>query len=276
MEMSSFWKARRPSELGRLWRALWPGVVLGFALGAGCAAPPPATLQIAAAADLRYALEEIVAAFEAARPGARVSVSFGSSGNFFAQLVNGAPFDLFLSADVAYARQLAERGLTLPGSQFSYADGRVVVWAQAGSPLPLDAAGIRIVSEPAVRRIAIANPQHAPYGRAAEAAMQAAGVLETARAKLVLGENISQTLQFVQSGAADVGIVALSLALAPTVRAQGKYWLIPAEMHARIEQGGVVMKRAAHPETALAFRDFMLDQAGRAVLRNYGFAVPGE
>lgn len=234
----------------------------------------PAALAIAAASDLRYALDEVVAAFRAAHAEIGVSVSYGSSGNFFAQLVNGAPFDLFLSADVDYPRRLAEQGLTLPDTEFTYGHGRIAVWVASRSPIDIAARGLDAVLDERIAHVAIANPEHAPYGRAAEEALRRAGHLERVKPKLVLGENISQTLQFVQSGAADVGVVALSLALAPPVAAAGRYALVPADAHAPLEQGGVIMRAAARPDAARSFRAFMTGTEGRAILARYGFAVP--
>jgi molybdate transport system substrate-binding protein len=234
---------------------------------------PTPRLAIAAASDLRYALDEIVEAFEADHRAA-VTVSYGSSGTFYAQLQHGAPFDLFLSADIAYPRELARRGLTVPGSEFSYANGRIVVWVPAASPVAVEALGLQALVQPGVERVAIANPQHAPYGRAAEAALRTAGLLDAVKPKLVLGENISQTLQFVHSGGADAGVVALSLVLAPPVVQAGRYWLVPAEWHPPIEQSGTIMRSVADIGTARAFRAFMVGDAARAILERYGFVLP--
>lgn len=244
-------------------------------------APTPApvrerTLAIAAASDLKFALDELLKEFRAKHPGARVQVTYGSSGNFLAQLSNGAPFDVFLSADVAHPRKLAEQGLVSDDGVFSYAVGRLVVWVPKGSPLPVEQRGMDALREPAARRIAIANPQHAPYGRAAEAALRSLGVHDAVKDKLVLGENIAQTAQFVQSGSADVGIIALALALAPAMKDQGRYWEVPLDAYPRMEQGGAILKRAEDPELARQFRDFLLGAEGKALLKRYGFFLPGE
>jgi molybdate transport system substrate-binding protein len=236
-------------------------------------AAPAAGLSIAAAADLRFALDELTAAFRRAHPEIAVSVSYGSSGTFFAQLVNGAPFDLFLSADVSYPRQLAARGLTIPGSEFTYAVGRIVVWVPASSPIDVARLGMRALDAPGVTHVSIANPEHAPYGRAAEAAMRSAGVYEAVRPKLVFGENVSQALQFVQSGSAEIGIVALSLAVSPAVAGSGTFWEVPLESYPRIEQGGTILRWSANPEAARLFRSLILADTGRAVLKRYGFFV---
>jgi molybdate transport system substrate-binding protein len=239
-------------------------------LGAACGRPAaPRKLRIAAASDLQFALAEAARQFHQQHPQTDVAVDYGSSGNFYAQIRNGAPFDLFLSADIQYPRALEHDGIARAGPVFVYANGRLAVWVPATSPLD-PATALR---DPNTHRIAIANPQHAPYGRAAEAALRSMGLYESVEKKLVLGENISQTLQFVQSGAADAGIVALSLALAPTVRAEGRYWEIPPESYPKMEQGGVILKDSA---AARDFRDWLLGSSGRSLLKQYGFSLPGE
>ena len=230
---------------------------------------PPRKLSIAAAADLQFALAEAARQFHQQYPQIELAVNYGSSGNFYAQIRNGAPFDLFLSADVQYPRNLAHDGLVPANSVFVYASGRIVVWVPAASKLD-PATALR---DPSVQRIAIANPQHAPYGRAAEAALRSMGLYDSVQKKLVLGENISQTMQFVQSGAADVGIVALSLAMAPNVRGQGRYWEVPLSSYPKMEQGGVILKDSP---AAREFRGWLLAKAGRTLLKQYGFFVSGE
>jgi molybdate transport system substrate-binding protein len=244
---------------------------------AGChrgdRAPQPA-VRIAAASDLRFALDDLLGGFRREHPDFDVSVSYGSSGNFYAQLLNGAPFDLFLSADLSYPRQLEERQLVVPQSIFTYGVGRLVVWVPAASTLDLEKQGLRALADPAIAHVAIANPAHAPYGRAAEAALRSAGVYEIVKNKLVLGESVSQALQFVQSGAADAGVVALSLALSPTVGAQGRYAAVPLGSYPRMEQGGVVMRAAGNRGAAMVFRAFMLEARARGVLKRFGFFLP--
>jgi molybdate transport system substrate-binding protein len=183
-------------------------LALAALLTVGCKAPP-APLRIAAAADLRYALDDLVKAFRQQHADVRIEPAYGSSGMFYAQLTNRAPFDLFLSADVQYPQKLAEQGLVLPGSEFSYADGRIVLWSGNATGVDVERLGMDALRQPAVRHIAIANPAHAPYGRAAEAALRSLGIYDAVKDKLVMGENISQTFQMAQSGAAEVGIVAL-------------------------------------------------------------------
>jgi len=230
-------------------------------------------VAVAAAADLQFAMDDIVKEFTKARPELTVQVTYGSSGNFFSQLSNGAPFDVFLSADVDYTRQLAAHGLTVPDSEFLYAIGRIVVWVPDSSKLDLSR-GVQGLRDPSVRKIAIANPRHAPYGRAAEAALKALGVYSEVESKLVFGENVSQAAQFVLSGAADAGIIALSLATAPTLAAKGRFFAIPLDSYPRMEQGGVILKSAPDASAARAFRDFILGREARAVLARYGFSLP--
>ena len=246
----------------------------GRDVSTGAGLERPGALSIAAASDLRYALDELARAFGERHGGIGTAVSYGSSGNLHAQIVNGAPFDLFLSADVAYARDLEGRGAVRPGSVFTYAEGRLVVWVPNVSALDIERRGLAALTDSSIAHVAIANPEHAPYGRAAEAVLRAAGHLDQVKPKLVLGENISQTLQFVQSGAAQAGIVALSLALAPPVASTGRYWVVPADMHSPIEQGGAVLQSAQHVEAAEAFRAFLIGEEGRAILERYGFTVP--
>jgi len=250
--------------------------VVAVTVSAACrrTVSPRSALRIAAAADLRYALDEVIVLFRREHPDVVVSATYGSSGNFFSQLINEAPFDLYLSADVTYPRQLAERGLTVPGTEFTYAVGRLAVWAPGGSAVDVEHLGMRALEAPAVTHIAIANPEHAPYGRAAEAAMRSAGVYEQVRAKVVFGENVSQALQFVQTGAADIGIVALSLVRSPNVTGTGHVWEVPNDAHPPLEQGGVVLKRAIDADAARQFRSLLLSAEGRAVLERYGFSLP--
>jgi len=250
-----------------------------LAVGAsGCSSsagrgPVRAVLRVAAAADLNAALGDLVARFSAAQP-VDVRVSYGSSGTFYAQLLNRAPFDLFFSADVDYPRQLAARGLTVPGSEFSYAIGRIVVWVPSTSALAFGDHPLQALAPPAVAHVAIANPEHAPYGRAAVAALKRAGVYERVQPKLVFGENVAQAMQFAETGAADAGIVALSLALAPASKGRGRWAEIAADDYPRIEQGGVILKWAADREAARSLREFVLSAGGRAILKQYGFFLP--
>jgi molybdate transport system substrate-binding protein len=229
-------------------------------------------IRVAAAADLKFALDELDAQYEK-QAGKKIDVSYGSSGNFFAQIQNGAPFDLLLSADIEYPRKLAAAGLAEPGTLYEYAVGRIVIWMPADARADLAKLGWKALLEPGVERIAIANPEHAPYGRAAVAALRNAGVYEQVRRRLVYGENIAQAAQFVASGSAQAGILALSLAVSPPMR-DGKRWEIPADMHPPIEQGAIILKSSKDKEGARAFLAFLKSDAGRKILESYGFVLP--
>ncbi|TAL09490.1 MAG: molybdate ABC transporter substrate-binding protein [Nitrospirae bacterium] len=251
-------------------------IVLMLLAGIGCLAPAGARageITIAAASDLNFALKEIVTDFEK-KTGNTVKLSLGSSGNFFAQLSNGAPFDLFFSADIGYPKKLEEAGLAEPGTLYMYAVGRIVVWVPKGSPIDAGSLGIKALQHPSVKKIAIANPKHAPYGRAAVAAMEHFKVYDVVKDKLVLGENISQTAQFIQTGGADIGVIALSLAVAPAMKETGAFWEVPVAAYPKLEQGAVVLKAAKDPKTARAFFDHIKSPEGTAVFKRYGFFVP--
>jgi molybdate transport system substrate-binding protein len=226
-------------------------------------------VRVAAAADLNFALGDLAEQFSK-KTGTIVLASYGSSGNFFAQLQSGAPFDLFFSADIDYPRKLEAAGLVEPGTLYQYAVGRIVIWVPAGAKMDVVKLGWNALLDPSVQKIAIANPEHAPYGRAAMAALQKAGIYDRVKSKLVYGENISQAAQFVQSGNAQAGIVAMSLSVSPAMQ-EGKRWEIPAEMHPPIEQAAIVMKSAKNKNQAKAFLEFAKSPAGRATLAKYGF-----
>ena len=210
-------------------------------------------ITIAAAADLKFALDEIVALFGRQHPADRVETIYGSSGKFQTQIRQGAPFDLYFSADIAYPRALKEEGFAAAEVQ-PYAVGRIVLWSPSR-----DAGGMTLtdLADPAIRKIAIANPKHAPYGKRAEEALRASGVWGKVEGKLVYGENVAQAAQFVQTGNAQTGIIALSLALSPELAKRGSYALIPDTLHQPLEQGFIVTKRAAGNPLAQAFASFM-------------------
>ncbi len=229
-------------------------------------------ITIAAAADLRFALQELALQFDR-QTGHKINVTYGSSGNFFSQIQHGAPFDLFFSADIDYPRRLEAAGMAESGTLYRYATGRIVIWVPASSPVDVARRGWDALLDPAVRKIAIANPKHAPYGRAAVAALQKAGIYAQVESKLVYGENIAQAAQFVQSGNAQAGIIALSLALSPGLKDAGKRWQVPADAHPPLEQGAIVLKSSAKKELARMFLDFVKGPAGRAVLEKYGFMI---
>jgi molybdate transport system substrate-binding protein len=244
----------------------------------GCSAPSAARreVSVAAAADLKFALDEVGAAFERDHPDMHVNVTYGSSGNFFAQLSNRAPFDVFFSADVDYPRKLVEQGLADKDSEFTYAVGHLVVWVRKDSPLDVEKLGARVLLDPSVRKLAIANPRHAPYGRAAEAALKSLGVYDKVKDRLVLSENVAQAAQFAETGSADAGVFALSLALAPTMRDKGRWWEVPLDAYPRLEQGAVVLSWAKDPGATDALCEYVKGSDGRAILRRYGFILPGE
>jgi molybdate transport system substrate-binding protein len=252
-------------------KIFWLGFLLLSTLLVGNSTAAPET-SVAAAADLKFALDELGATYKK-QTGRGIEVSYGSSGNFFAQIQNGAPFDVFLSADIDYPRKLDAAGLTEPGTLYQYAVGRIVIWMPADSRIDLAKLGWKALLDPGIQKIAIANPEHAPYGRAAEAALRGAGVYEQVRSKLVYGENIAQAAQFVASGNAQAGILALSLAISPPMK-QGKRWDIPATSYPPIEQAGVILKRAADKDGARAFLSFLKSAEARKILESYGFSPP--
>jgi molybdate transport system substrate-binding protein len=227
-------------------------------------------ITVAAAADLQFAMQDIAAQFQK-QTGKSVKITYGSSGNFYQQLQNGAPFDMFFSANVDYARKLDAAGLTEPGSLYPYATGKIVLWVPKESKLDVSN-GLSSLLDPAVKKIAIANPEHAPYGQAAVAALRKEGLYDKISGKLVLGENISQAATFVASGAADAGMVALSLAVSPNMKDKGRYVEIPANEYPPIEQACVILKSAKDKETARKFLEFVKTPAVGDIFRSYGFS----
>ncbi len=244
----------------------------GIALRPGMAEEPPV---IAGAADLKFALEEVAAAFRR-DTGGEVRLAFGSSGNFYRQIRQGAPFQMFLSADEQFALDLARKGFALDEGML-YAVGRIVVLVPHGSPLKADGtlADLRAaLADGRVEKFAIANPEHAPYGRRAEEALRHAGLWEQIEDKLVLGENVAQAAQFATSGATQGGIVAYSLALSPEISELGSYALIPQDWHEPLRQRMVLLRGAG--ETARRFHAYVQEPAARAIFRRFGFVLPGE
>ncbi len=229
-------------------------------------------ITIAAASDLNFAFKELISEYETAS-GNQVKLTLGSSGNFFAQIQNGAPFDLYFSADISYPKKLEEAGLIVPESLYRYAIGRIVLWTRHESPVDVTQ-GIAALRQSSAKTIAIANPRHAPYGRAAIAAMEHFKMYDDVKERLVLGENVSQAAQFVESGAADIGIIALSLARAPAMSAKGTYWEIPTEAHPPLEQGAVIVKASKRADSAKQFLEFVKSRQGVAIMKRYGFAAP--
>src|ERR1700737_1980893 len=223
------------------------------------------SVKVAAAADLKFAMAELAAQFEK-QSETKLDVTYGSSGNFLTQIQNGAPFDLFFSADSEYPKKLEAVGLAEPGTLREYAVGHIVIWAPSDSGINAARDGWKCLLDQRVKRIAIANPEHAPYGRAAVAAMKKAGIYEQVKDQLVYGENISQTAQFVQSGNAQAGIVALSLAMSPAMK-NGNKWEIPADSYPPIKQAAVVLKASKDKDAARRFLDFVNGSEGREILQ---------
>ncbi len=249
------------------------GLILAITLAVPAAAQKPCgTITVAAASDLVDAMNEIVGNYQK-ETGCMVRVSAGSSGNFFTQIQNGAPFDVFFSADIDYPKKLEADGFATPGTTIQYAVGKIVLWARQDSHVDVNK-GLAILRDPAVHKIAIANPEHAPYGRAAEQALKSTGVYDAVKDRLVLGENISQAAEFAESGNADAGIIALSLALSPALKDKGHYELIPENLHAPLEQGAVVIRASKNADSARAFLAYMKRPAVVALLTRYGFAIP--
>jgi molybdate transport system substrate-binding protein len=229
------------------------------------------TVRVAAAADLQFAMNDVAGRYEK-ESGKKVEVSYGSSGNFRTQIENGAPFDLFFSADVQYPQMLISTGLADGDTLYIYAHGRLVVWAPAGANLDLAQRGLAALKDPKITKIAIANPEHAPYGRAAVAALQKADLYDDVKSKLVYGENISQAAQFAASGSAQVGILALSLTYADSMKG-GERWEVPENLYPPLEQAAVVISASKNKDAAKSFLDYVKGAEGRDVLAKYGFTV---
>jgi molybdate transport system substrate-binding protein len=230
-------------------------------------------ITVAAAADLSTALTEIVSSYTK-KTGQTVKLSFGSSGNLTNQIQNGAPFDIFFSADESYPAQLIDQGLAQKGTLYRYAVGRLVLWVPNNAPLDLQKMGMQALLDPWVKKIAIANPLHAPYGRAAEAALKHFKVYDQIVGKLVLGENVSQAAQFVESGNAQAGLVALSHALGPAMQGKGRYWTVPLDAYPTLNQAAVIISRSQQKDAARKFLEFVRGPEGTSVLKNCGFSLP--
>ncbi len=232
-------------------------------------------INVAAAADLSTALQEVATNYEK-RTGIAVKLSFGASGALTQQIQNGAPFDIFFSADMDYPRQLIAGGHADGASLYRYAVGQLVLWVPKYSPLDVEHKGMYALLDPAVKKISIANPQHAPYGRAAIAALKHYGLYEKLGDRLVLGENVSQAAQFVESGNAQAGLVALAHAMAPAMQGKGRYWVVPAEAYPPLDQGVVLISHSPHREEAAAFLGFVKTEEVAGLLRRYGFSSPDQ
>jgi len=226
-------------------------------------------ISIAAAADLRYAMDEIAIAYKQQNPNIKIQVTYGSSGKFYQQLVNNAPFDVFFSADMLYAQKLYEQGKTMTPPKL-YAYGYIVVWSNKIDP----SGGIPTLINPSIKKIAIATPAHAPYGKRAEECLIYYNVYDKVKRKLVFAENIAQTAQFVQSGNAEIGIIALSLALSPALQKTGRYYLIDQKSYTPLKQAYVVLK---NKNAAVSdFVNFIATPLARNLLKKYGFSIPEE
>lgn len=233
----------------------------------------PKSLGIAAASDLKFAMDELIARFQETRPGQIVRVSYGSSGTLLAQIRAGAPFDVFFSADADYPRTLEKDGLG-DGPTFLYATGHLAIWVPKASPLEVETKGLKALTGPAAKKVAIANPRHAPYGRAAEAALRSAGLYDALEPKLVFAENVAQAAHFVESGAADAGLVARALGKARGMGEKVRFVDVPEALHPKLTQGGLVLKASKNLAAAQAFRAFALSEAGKAIFVAYGFSAP--
>lgn len=227
-------------------------------------------ITVAAAADLKFAMDEIVTTFKKANSGDEIDVIYGSSGKFHTQIQQGAPYDLYFSADISFPRELAKKGFSASEVK-PYAFGRIVLWSAS-----LDATKMTLSSltDPKITRIAIANPKHAPYGKRAEEALRASNLWDQVEPKLVYGENISHTAVLVQTKNAQVGIIALALAIHSELASKGGYWLIPDNMHEPLEQGFIITKEGANNALAKRFADYMGGKPARAVMTKYGFVLP--
>jgi len=241
-------------------------MVLVLAVVGGCVAPAQ-PINVAAAADLNYALTELAHQFER-NTGHKVTLSFGASGSLFSQISNGAPVDLYFSADEEYPKNLIAAGIADSSSLKTYAIGHLVLWVPNGSLDP-NTLQMDLLSQPAVKRIAIANPQHAPYGRAAMAVIEHYGLKDKVAGKLVFGENVSQAAQFVQSGNAQAGLIALSIAMSPAMQVARK-WELPTNVYPEFRQAAVIIFSSKQRKIAAEFLDFVLSPGGAAVFKQFG------
>ncbi len=230
---------------------------------------------VAAATDMSAALPELAARYTK-KTGQAVKVSFGSSGNLSNQIRNGAPFDVFFSADEDYPRQLIAEGLASKDTLYRYAIGRLVLWVPSHSLLELSKLGMHALLDPSVKKVSIANPATAPYGRAAEAALRHFGIYDRISSRLVLGENVSQAAQFVESGNAQAGLIALSHALAPALKDKGRYWTVPLDAYPTLNQAAVVLSKSKQQDAARKFLDFLRGPEATSLLTSYGFSLPAE
>lgn len=231
---------------------------------------PEVTLTVGAASDLQFAFEEMGKQFEQ-ETKTKVVFNFGSTGQLAQQIAQGAPMDLFAAANKSFVEDLDGKGRVISDTKQIYGRGRIVLWVRQDSPLQIKQ--IQDLTNPAIKRIAIANPEHAPYGIAAKQALESVGMWDKLQPKLVLGENVSQTLQYGQTGNVDAAIVALSLAV---VTPNGRYELIPDNLHQPLDQMLAVVEGTPHAAQARQFAEFINGKTGRPLMRKYGFILPGE
>lgn len=225
-------------------------------------------LTIAAASDLKFAMDSLIKVFKRKYPDISVNVIYGSSGKFYQQIINDAPFDLYFSADAEYPQKLATSGLSA-GDIKVYAIGRIVMYSKNINT----GKGMNTLLDPAIRKIAIANPVHAPYGKRAEEALRYYKLYDTLKQKLVLGENIAQAAQYVSTGAAEIGIIAQSLVLSNALQ-QGNAYLIPEESHSPLQQAFIILKKAAKKHSAFTFSSYISTPEAKQILKHYGFSIP--
>ena len=232
-------------------------------------------IVVAAAADMSAVLPRLAESYTK-KTGQAVKLSFGSSGNLTNQIRNGAPFDLFFSADEQYPQQLIAEGLASKDTLYRYAVGRLVLWVPGDSALDLSKLGIQALLDLSVKKISMANPATAPYGRAAEAALRHFGIYDQVSSRLVLGENVSQAAQFVESGNAQAGLIALSHALAPAMKDKGRYWKVPLDAYPTLNQAAVVLSRSKQQDAARKFLEYLRNPEVTSLLTGYGFSLPAE
>ena len=252
-------------------------LALSFCLAFGLPAlarKAPAPLAIAAAGDLRGVLEELQTAYAARHPEVRLQLSFGASGSLTSQIQQGAPFDLFLAADTGFPETLQKAGLVTAEGLFPYATGSLALWVSKELNLDPAQLGLKLLLNPAVKKVSTANPQVAPYGRSAEAALRHAGLYEAVKPKMVFADNIAQAAQWAQTGNAEAGLISFSQASNPLMLKGGLAWKVPGDTYPPLVQAGVILKRATNQDQAKAFMAFLVGPEGQAMLARHGFAKP--
>ncbi|HIE65818.1 MAG TPA: molybdate ABC transporter substrate-binding protein [Nitrospiria bacterium] len=273
----------RPSRIAPV-ASLWMILILGLiivgplleprSLYGQSAKASGKTLLIAAASNLRFAMNEIVDEFGKAFQ-AEVKVAYGSSGSFTAQLMAGAPFDLFFSADEALPQKLISKGLALEDTLYRYGTGQIVLWVANRSPIRLEKDGMKALLHPSVHKIAIANPRHAPYGAAAVAALQNAGLYEGLRSRLVFGENISEAAHFVRAGSAEIGILSYAHAIGSPLKESGRFWPIPTSSYPPLNQATIILGQSRNVPLSKSFVTFMIEGLGREIMERNGYQTQG-